>query len=673
MSERYFEAKSICVVTDKLANGKSMLLRLADLIDGEWIVFISDNETPKNYDNREYIFQNDGPTTIGYIGVWEWNATPNKSGADTDYVISKYLPYDKLIEVTLRSGNLDITDLIEILKSGVTSKLMSGQIAIITNTSKYTYNGIICNIKDFNYIDGKYFLRNEVNFLNVINITDQDIIYFKDFMLYNMECSPHIATQVLTRDKFEIIKEIILNRVTWPALKKQGMTKNQWREFKEFLSSLREQSLIKEVATECIITEESARIALDDFISTAFNYIDADNIEDQVLLAIIDNHPSLQEKCSNLVKLQWETDNTKRLKEANNEIASLHNMIVLKENELRAIESQIELKKQQINSTQLEIESARQLGIEVTKSLKQKLDDAVEYTADFLGNSIISQYINHIAISGNSDKSSFLSGTILEDHQLETYNSWNDLLNSLEIELVQNGVLERESMNFSAYLYAAYLLRIPLIISGPNSINIANSLSYTLFGRSVGLINCDNPLSKETLEIAASSSDKIIVINNPFKHGFNEILFDFINTCEKYIIIACPFTEDLRIEPRNTFNHFLPIFTEFFVDNLPTNQSVGGIISNEFEHYVTKTDKTMLNSIKSMYIPPFTKTKISSLISNSNNIRKDDSKDFNYLYVYLPYAYCTNQSSSLLERLELEKNIKQETKDIIFSFLGGNP
>ena len=87
-----FHAISLCVVVRELTPNQPNLLRIADYDKTMDIFrpFIVRESFPKYYENRDRLYAHDGPLQIGAIGVWEWEAVPNRNDPVSDYIYANY-------------------------------------------------------------------------------------------------------------------------------------------------------------------------------------------------------------------------------------------------------------------------------------------------------------------------------------------------------------------------------------------------------------------------------------------------------------------------------------------------------------------------------------------------------------------------------------------------------
>ena len=96
-----------------------MMLRLADVgRNGSFEIFHEDEDQPKRFGNRNRLFNKNGPTESGTIGVWKWRAKPNNSDPSKDFIESEFIPDVNPIEIVSIPDCKTEDDLLEKIKNG---------------------------------------------------------------------------------------------------------------------------------------------------------------------------------------------------------------------------------------------------------------------------------------------------------------------------------------------------------------------------------------------------------------------------------------------------------------------------------------------------------------------------------------------------------------------------
>ena len=112
-----YKFTSICEVYIDNYSRQVWLSRLADIKDGKITRFTKDEDAPHYFENRDRLFWKNGPRDEGFVGIWQWNAAPNKSDPSTDYVTTAYANNAKIVEIIELEDCRTYEDIAQVLKS----------------------------------------------------------------------------------------------------------------------------------------------------------------------------------------------------------------------------------------------------------------------------------------------------------------------------------------------------------------------------------------------------------------------------------------------------------------------------------------------------------------------------------------------------------------------------
>lgn len=150
---------------------------------------------------------------------------------------------------------------------------------------------------------------------------------------------------------------------------------------------------------------------------------------------------------------------------------------------------------------------------------------------------------------------------------LEVHHSWNEVINTASFELGEAGVADRYRNGLAAFLCAAYIERQPILLVGPNSIDISKALCAAIAGHKHGMLSCEGSYSSHVLQELGHDGEDIVIINNLFASGWMNRLPEILSNKDIFYIATHPYAEDIQVEPKSLYGFILPLFTEFFVDN----------------------------------------------------------------------------------------------------------
>lgn len=75
--------------------------------------------------------------------------------------------------------------------------------------------------------------------------------------------------------------------------------------------------------------------------------------------------------------------------------------------------------------------------------------------------------------------------------ELEAHHSWADVIDTAVFELAEAGIAEQYRSGLSAFLCAAYIEKQPLLLTGPNAIDIAQAFSAAVTAHKHGVLCCE--------------------------------------------------------------------------------------------------------------------------------------------------------------------------------------
>ena len=310
------------------------------------------------------------------------------------------------------------------------------------------------------------------------------------------------------------------------------------------------------------------------------------------------------------------------------------------------------------------------------QAVQKNIADAQEDAAGFIAELSMFLPQSTVAASTVSSLCHYKMGTsVSEEDEPEICESWKDELALLQgnLSFMSFASDESRALNklLSAFLYAAYVQNIPLLIAGPYAHEFADAVSLSVAGRHAGILALDGRCDTDIIKHLETSDDTVIVVQNVFGKDWDDNLLQSLMRLNKFIIWTRPYTEDLLIEPKGLYNYALPLFTEHFVETKPTNQFIPGMHSKKFFQY--KLQKTSFNRTKVLQqlgVSKLAAGRLHMVLSNASVMIDLRNKDLEFLFAILPFAVLTGQKDFLGEILDTEKNISNTVKAEIKHYLG---
>lgn len=694
------ERMSVCMVVEH--NEEIRLHRLADINDENQIIpFIPDSNLPKIFENRNLLYKKDGSEQIGYIGVWNWMATSSSLSSESeyikDYIESWYRAEYELIEVVIISENKSLEFVIEEIKRGRTLEFLSPQIFFCVHVANGNYEGVLCQERDLKKEGEIYRLKENVFSLPKYTIFSEDIVRLEDRSFYKTFHMGEPERKIIIKNEAEVIKDILLHRASWSFMKQHGISRKDWQQFKGILGGLPDNSLYQEVANRCECSEERAEQYVTDFIVNANQFIDGQDVGSELLHIVIENNEELKKRCEEIISQKWKNEYEKEINQAKEEFQIIRNQtnsevserekikeaidreILHKKEILCEIEKDIETANKECTRLENEIKEYETLGDEVEKKIAKRMEDAKKNVADFICEMAFCtpiQTSQAIEMLGKSEISNIYTVGMESQDELDVLERWQYVIDILQEELHEAGIADDFLRDFAIYLYAAYRMKMPILLAGPCGSNIANAFSMTLYGKTAGVFECNNEYRADEVQKMLNSDDEIVIIKNPFNAMWVNNIMDLLLPAKKQYFLVVPYTEDLLIEPNGLINYMMPILTEMFVDKVPTNQFIGSKMAIEFKNFVKEDVRK--NIKVNNYTRVFKEFKINKMVANRwqeiielyHGMSGKESVEMDYLMVLFPCAYITEQGSRFIEHIEKAKNLSADIKNNIKSFLG---
>lgn len=674
-----FETTSICKVIEGFPSKPDdyLLKRIFDVDVDKGTVHrvILQDYVPKYFGNRDRIYKNDGPEELGTIGVWTWNSRPNYSDPDRDYVHSSYQPQIHIVFVKILKDVDSLEELVEKLKNGVDLGFRNAckeQWMVLFKDTAGDYTGVYCErgtLEGYGGSEGTSgYIKRSVTQVPTVSIGASDIYKLDDQRIYHyLDVDP--IGEVLIQSVNEIVKNCIIDRVTWKAFNSfSGGSHTEHNLFKEFLKSITV-DIYQEVSEKCGCDRQTAEEYVDGFIGIANTYIDGEDIETNVLVSLVEGNNDLRERFERIIEERWIENNKKRIEKNKAELDLIKEEKEQIEIEINTLKGQQESEeKNYLDSVNLHKKYLEDLEVEVNK----KIDMLKGNLGSALADSIYYEQIFSLqkSIEQKNEETSFFPG--IEAVVEEELENAQDVVDLLSYNLVEAGVCKDYAEIVSAFLTASIHNSSSLILAGPNGKEIADAISLTLFGRSAGrYISWNNT---EIINTLSENEEPVVIFDSFCKTEIVDILPEVISGHDKLCIFITPYHEDLAIEPLGLFNYALPLMTEWFVDSYPHREWVGGMASNDWGDSIEKRKvrRSFIDGMKSIGMKQYQRKKYLRVLEEAISITdQSDREDYlGYFTVLLPFSIVTGNLERLYELIEDDESIEESVRVELLKICG---
>ncbi len=658
------EIISLCgVISDY--NGQKWLIRYADLNNsGYYYIFRRNEDIPPYFTNRDKIFYKDGPSNDGFYGIWTWSAVPNENDPSKDYILSRYNTEIDAIEIVAITQATNLDDLVNLLKEGIKYQPHSRKVMFSIYTSKGKYMGMLCTAKELNTVNGKATISEDCIVAPVYEFTGDDIMRLDNGLSFYRNAFAGIPSKLYhLKSPLDIVKNIVFSSISWNAYKTRKVTRAEYRAFKDFLNAIPVDDIMCKIEIACRCSNPAAKELLDEFLNIVWKYVDGDSLEDEIILSSISANTELQKKTKALIRKDWETENESLLTEARRKLDSLRA-------ELKSATENLSEAQETFNKTKSEYErlsdiiaEKEKLAEDVEKAVAERIQKAREDAADFIASMafVSGQQVQVVGAtvppsvnaSPEPDMATYYTYPKFENlDDIEVHHSWADVINTAVFELAEAGVAERYRSGLAAFLCAAYIEKQPLLLVGPNAIDIAQAFSAAVTAHKHGILCCEGGYNHQAIEKMGADGEDIVIINNLLASSWMNRLPEIFSQKDIFYVATHPYAEDIQVEPKSMYGFMLPLFTEFFVDEKATGKYYGGYFSGDFKSYsAAKGVHKELAGLSKFALSSLVRNRINSLATTMHGIYPTATTDDEFLFCVFPIAYASMTTNELTEAI----------------------
>lgn len=656
------EIVSLCgVISDY--NGQKWLIRYADLSNnGHYYIFHRNEDIPPYFTNRNKIFYKDGPSKDGFYGIWTWSAVPNQNDPSKDYILSRYNTEIAAIELVTFTQVTNLDELVNLLKEGINYQPHSRRVMFSIHTSKGQYTGILCTVKELSTVNGKTNISENCIVVPVYEFTGDDVMHLGNGLSFYRNAFAGLPSKLYhLKSPLDIVKDIVLSSISWATYKMRDVTRAQYKIFKDFIDAIPVDNITCKIEAACRCSNPAAKELLDEFLSIVWKYVDGDSLEDEIILSAISANTELQEKAKELIRQDWEKENERLVTEAQQKLDLLRT-------KSKSAKADFDNAQEAFNKTKAEderlsgiIAEKEKLADGVEKAVAERIQKARENAADFIANMAFvggqpTQVVGAATLPSVEAISALDTATYCTypefEHldELEVHHSWADVINTVVFELAEAGVAEPYINGLSAFLCAAYIEKQPLLLIGPNAIDIAQAFSAAVAAHKHGILCCEGNYARQAIEKIGADDENIVIVNNLLASGWMNRLPEILSSKDIFYIATHPYAEDIQVEPKSLYGFLLPLFTEFLVDKKATGKYLGGYFSDDFEPYSAgQSARKELTVLSKFALSSLVRNKINRLMATMHNIYPSATTDDDFLFFIFPIAYASMAINELAE------------------------
>lgn len=496
-SDSEYEYTSICQVYSDNYSGQTWLTRLADIQSGRISRFTRIDDVPYYFGNRDRLFWRDGPREDGYIGIWRWNAVPNKADPNTDYVTTSFSKYGKIIEVIELPDCRTYEEIINYLSDKSIPYTPGRKYFFTLSGSKGYIPGLLCSEKDFDVTNGTAKLKKSTSVLPQFVVTSADIVTIAGRNFYRLTNMGTPQDVYHLKSPFAVVKDVVVSRATSAALRQQGITKKEAQHCQIFLTELPVTTIVEEIADTYGCPEAEAREYLTRFLEFAETYLNESDLDIGTLAAALSRNPDMVAKCKQVLEAEWRAENDAMLGEAQKERVRIAQEISSLEERAAEIEKTIAGLLTQQEDIESQIATSLQLATDVEAKVAARIAAARVNAADFICEMA---FASGHSVSAPDKETEVQPSGVVRRNILCNPGGVIDDLDMLEDELACNfSTLGYNvvSANEMAQIIAFCICNKQPVVCGSNAAAIADAVSALLHSK--GAYEISLPLASDRL------------------------------------------------------------------------------------------------------------------------------------------------------------------------------
>ena len=233
------------------------------------------------------------------------------------------------------------------------------------------------------------------------------------------------------------------------------------------------------------------------------------------------------------------------------------------------------------------------------------------------------------------------------------------IIRVLKSNLKRSGVSEHYAEGLAKYLIAAYMHKQPLILVGPNSLDIIEAFAAAVCHQTYACLTCDDNYSAQVHNLLGAHQERLVVLHNLISSAYIGHLEEILSHKDLFFIATHPYKEDLQVEPKSLYGFMLPIFTEFLVSESAFGMYTGISMTNEASlfKFSELEDDYAVSKLNSFAPSPLVLNKVNTLFARMADLIQEDEdecgyKDIEVVLALLPLAYAQMKINKLEDAIE---------------------
>lgn len=575
------------------------------------VPFVPERDVPYAFDNRNRLqpFHREGR---GVVFCANWKTIRNNTDPEKDYVLPRLetLPI-KIYGVSDRLARYAVKDIALQLKKGVPDpRIAEHPVFFLSVAHAGSRMAVLCTPDDVQRLPGggvglkdsvyslPYF-RLPAAPVRVMTSTNVYLYYpfYGDLGLARVGLCP-------TDERYDQVRNYIrTNLLNKANLKDAGASRNEMQRIRDIFEALKPKIDVSVIAAAISCSPDEARTALEAICRDVDQLAKPSEIEESFARGLIDSSEVLAphfmtvwekshaadlaaaeserearvQKCRQDVS-QAEAERDRQLEDMKSALARKREE---SRKEMERLEESVSDRRGCLSSLDEELSSRRTL----LKGVREETENLLAQTYDAVARTLVTAQIVKAVTVGQAsapvvedskperdlrrgkERSAFQKGIPLQSDQVDEESEWTLLQENLEI----CGVVPAASPSLAAVLLAAYRLRKPILLAGPNGRAIADALSCVIRAAAADELSCEGPFDHDTLAGAFEGDGGVLVVRGGMNSSWTEAILETMGATTRMPIFLLPLSDDLAMMPRGVLDYAVSIDTQPFVTEVARN------------------------------------------------------------------------------------------------------
>lgn len=647
--------------------------RCADLDShGDFKPFQPNQSNQSAFPNKNCIYVSSTPSDVG---IWIWPASPNKNATEKSSKEPRFV--NELVPIELHKTNArNLSELVRIMKEKINFRPHSDKTLFFFRAGSY-YEGLLCTTDQINTKGSGIVLSPNCTRLPVYHFSRKDILSCGKFFFYRHVFAGRPYGLYLIREPLSIVKDIISSSVSRSQFKLLGKTRKEYKDernaIQAFINSIPEENIIEKIAAVFQCSLGDAEDLFLRFLKHAQNCLDGKLPEDEIIDAAISSNQKLLQKATDKIRADLEKKNEGLMQKTEQKLDALKNDIMSKEKVLQETQEKIQRKQSELNSLEKALSQKEKLAEDIQKAVAEKIKEARKNTAEFMASMMFTERTPISPAESFAGTAYHICPESDDQKNLQEYAVWEDALDFASGEFEKAGVAQDCRTGLAAFLFSAYREKQPILLAGPNALDIAQAFCAAAAAKKHGVLCCEGHCDGQIFSQIGAEGERIVIIHNLLTGGWMNRLPEILAHKNIFYIAVHPYTEDIRTEPKSLFGSMLPLFTEFFVDQKASGNygcgSPAASFIDEFETPSPAPERPPRISSK-FTLSPLVRNRSLCLISSMNLMDSSGTQDERFFFAVLPAAYVSMETDQLAEALNDFQHISKEQKQRLIYVLG---